>query len=249
MPAIVISWDPPADALTSFVTDYRIQYKFDNFGGLLTYQDGISDLTDATLTDLPLDVGITISVRAVNALGTSKATKLHIVTPRPGAGLLQPLAVDKVSRFIAKSWNSRTNPKYGYYPGVNCANWASQSLLLRGFKTDSRWHPRQSRTIGASMAWISSTRLRNYLVERKGVTELTDQQRDQVKVGDLVQFDWWNKGSKEHTGIVSYIEQTSLGIKIYYASHTAHGEYWSVDRSIRVSYPGATVTYLSIPKP
>ena len=254
VPQMVISWDAPADAASSFVTDYRVDYKFDDFGGLMTYRDGVSDLTDATLEDLPLDVWLTVTVRAVNALGTSKPTRIRFKTPRPGEDLLQGLSngqapnASKVSRFISRYWNSHVNSKYGYYPHVNCANWASQSLVLRGFKTSAKWHPRQSRTIPASMAWISSTRLRNYLVEREGVVELTDAQRDQVKVGDLVQFDWWNKGAKEHTGIVSHIQQTATGLKIYYASHTAHGEFWSVDRSIKVSYPGATVTYLSIPK-
>ena len=75
---------------------------------------------------------------------------------------------------------------------------------------------------------------------------LTSAQANQVVIGDIVQFDWWNTGAQEHTGVVTHIEQTDSGPKIYYASHTAHGMWWSVDRSITILHPGAPVSYLHL---
>ena len=98
------------------------------------------------------------------------------------------------------------------------------------------------------MAWISSTALHNFMLSKRRATLLTADQADQVAIGDLVQFDWWNLGAQEHTGVVTHIEPSPDGPKIYYASHTAHGMWWSVNRSITVLHPGATVTYLHLTK-
>ncbi len=257
--AITLSWTPPPKDGGSPILDYRVDYKFDDFGGTLRWKtppvvpaapvEGTAVVpisTSVVLTNLPLQVGLTVSIRTVTAWGVSLPAKLHLTTPGPDGALpAQPAALKQAS-FLTSTWNSRKPGKYGYYVGVNCANWASQSLLKRGYKTTSKWHPRLSRTRGATKAWISSTALRAFMLDTGRAVELTDVQRDQVRVGDIVQFDWWNKGAKEHTGVVSAIVPTSAGLKIYYASHTAHGLYWSVDRSIQVAYPGAKVTYLSL---
>lgn len=244
--ALKLVWQQPVKAGSLPVTDYKVTYKFDDFGSWLTWKHPVSCLTNATITDLPLGLGITFGVRAVTANAVSSAVTIHVQTPIPTSpiGLNQP--EQQQYQFLAATWNARTAPKFGYLPARDCANWASQSLLLRGLLPSGAWHGRLSRTRPASMAWISSTRLHNYLLASKRMTALTDAQRDQVAIGDIVQFDWWNTGAEDHTGVVSSIQHTSSGIKIYYASHTAHGMWWSVDRSIKTVYPGATVSYLHL---
>ena len=51
-------------------------------------------------------------------------------------------------------------------------------------------------------------------------TPLSDAQRDQVKVGDIAQFDWDNSGDRDHTAIVTRVDKTASGMQIYYAGHT-----------------------------
>lgn len=243
---LTLGWNPPATAGSDPIIDYKIQYKFDQYKSWILWKHEPSTDTTIEIPDLPLGNGFSFSVRPVTATAVGMAAVTQAVTPTPVAPAGLSAGAKKQYDFVAANWNSKSSPRFGYLPGVDCANWASQSLLQRGFKQSGKWRGRQSRTIPATRAWISSTALHDYLLSSKRATLLTDAQRDQVAIGDIVQFDWWNKGAQEHTGIVSHIDRTPFGIKIYYASHTAHGMWWSVDRSIKNVYPGATATYLHI---
>lgn len=244
--ALVLGWQQPAVLGSETISDFRVMYKFDDFGTWLTWKHPASTATEVTISDLPLGVGITFAIRPVTQTLVGIPVKIHVVTPRPAApvGLNRP--VQAQYDFVAANWNARSAKPFGYLPGRDCANWASQSLLKRGLVQTAKWHGYRSRNHGATMNWISSTKLRAYLLAAGKATVIADSARSQVAIGDIVQFDWWNKGSQEHTGIVTHIEQTATGPKIYYASHTAHGMWWSVDRSIKLSHPGATVSYLHI---
>jgi hypothetical protein len=243
--AITLSWTAPSKLGTEPITDYNVKYKFDDFGGWLTWKHDASPIPGMVIGDLPLGRGITFAVRPVTATTAGLPVKLHVVTAAPADQAPLAGAAQQEYNFVSASWNSHSS-KFGYYPGHDCANWASQALLQRGFTQNAKWHARQSRLHGATTAWISSASLHNYLLATGKATLLTDSQRALVAVGDIVQFDWWNTGAQEHTGIVTHIEQTPAGPKIYYASHTAHGMWWSVDRSVHIAYPGATATYLHL---
>lgn len=243
---LTLTWDQPQTVNAETISDYRVTYKFDDFGSWITWKHPATTDTRIAIPNLPLGVGISFAIRPISANFAGLAVKLHLTTPTPPAVQLTVLQQRNEYAFVAANWNSRAVSKYGYYPSRDCANWASQALLRRGFVQTAKWHGRISRLRGSSMAWISSTKLHDYLLATGKVTLLTDAQRDLVQVGDIVQFDWWNTGMQEHTGIVSAIIPTAYGLKIYYASHTAHGMWWSVDRSIHISYPGATVSYLHV---
>jgi len=243
---LTLAWEQPPTVNAETISDYRVTYKFDDFGSWITWKHVATEDTRITIPNLPLGVGITFAIRPITANFAGLPAKLHLNTPSPPAVQLAGIQQRNEYAFVAANWNSRAVSRYGYYPSRDCANWASQALLRRGFLQTAKWHGRTSRSHGASMAWISSTKLRDYLLATGKVTLLTDAQRNRVQVGDIVQFDWWNTGMQEHTGIVSAIIPAVDGLKIYYASHTAHGMWWSVDRSIHVSYPGATVSYLHV---
>ncbi|MEY4410805.1 MAG: hypothetical protein RLZ69_379 [Actinomycetota bacterium] len=245
--ALVLGWQMPTQTGSETISDFRITYKFDDFGTWLTWKHLPSTATEATISDLPLGVGITFAIRPVTETMVGVPEKVHLVTPSPIAPAALAAPAKAQFDFVAATWNAHSAKPFGYLPGRDCANWASQSLLKRGFTQTAKWHGYRSRNHGATMNWISSTKLRAYLLSAGKATVLSDAQRAQVQIGDIVQFDWWNKGSQEHTGIVTHIEKAATGLKIYYASHTAHGLWWSVDRSIRISHPGATVSYLHLP--
>jgi len=139
-------------------------------------------------------------------------------------------------------WQDYNSAVYGYISGNDCVNFTSQSLIARGWTMDADW----SFSAGQySAAWASSTAFAAYLAAHpERAKPLTAGQRDQVKVGDIVQFDWDDSGDKDHTGIVTRVEHTADGVQIYYAGHTSDTVYRSVDESLALG--GGSVSYWSV---
>jgi hypothetical protein len=67
--------------------------------------------------------------------------------------------------------------------------------------------------------------------------------RDRVVLGDIVQFDWDGNGDRDHTGIVTRVDRTSVGTKVYFAGHTEDSDYRDVDQAITKDHPGGTAYY------
>jgi hypothetical protein len=137
--------------------------------------------------------------------------------------------LDKQMAYAFKYWNVYSNATFGYLAGSDCANFASQTLLARGWKRSSQWFD-----YGAgnwSGTWVSSTAMSTWLKKRTDLaTHLTYSQRDSVVVGDVVQFRWPGHSKKysswDHTGIVSKVVVLPNGRHdIYYTSHTLNRQY------------------------
>ena len=136
------------------------------------------------------------------------------------------------------------NSAYGRISGNDCVNFASQALTARGWAMDGQWSF-DPKTTGYSPAWSSSTAFADYLAAHpERATALSDSQRLRVKVGDVVQFDWNRSGDRDHTGIVTRVDKSPSGVKIYYASHTISNDFKSVDESL--ANTGGSVSYWSI---
>lgn len=149
--------------------------------------------------------------------------------------------------YILKYWQV-WSPNYAFMSKTDCVNFTSQSLIERGWVMDSEWwyNPQPTAERGRwSSPWISSTAFRNYLRNHpEKAIPLTDQQRDQVRIGDIVQFDWDNSGDRDHTGIVTKVAYFPDGsIEIFYGGHTDNTNYRSVDWAITVKHPGGTAYY------
>ena len=150
--------------------------------------------------------------------------------------------------YVNAHW-SDYNDDYGVITGNDCVNFASQSLVQRGWAMDGDWWSAgDSDSFDFSSPWVSSTAFRDYIDESGRATALTDDQRDQVKLGDIAQFDWDNSGDRDHTGVVTRIETSGDTITIYYGGHTDDSDFRSVDWAIDVNHPGATAYYWSIPE-
>jgi hypothetical protein len=101
----------------------------------------------------------------------------------------------------------------------------------------------------ATLPFVRATYLKAYLLSLPGFEELSDDQRDQVKLGDLAMFDWDNSGDIDHVGIVNRIQTMPDGsTRLYIAQHTLHRYYRSIDWFITVRHPNAKVIYLSVPE-
>ncbi|MBG6059259.1 hypothetical protein RCH16_002571 [Cryobacterium sp. MP_M5] len=140
-------------------------------------------------------------------------------------------------------WDDYNTDEYGSIGGNDCVNFTSQSLVARGWAMDADWSF-DTGSLQYSPAWASSTAFAAYLAAHpERATPLSDTQRNLVKVGDIVQFDWDDSGDEDHTGIVTRVEKTGQSARIYYAGHTSNTDYESVDESLR---NGGTVSFWSV---
>ena len=148
-------------------------------------------------------------------------------------------------------WDDTENDEFGMLDENDCVNFTSQTLLARGWETDDEWwYDEDGDPYASSDAWISSTALMSYLEEHPELaTALTDDERDQVKVGDIVQFDWDDSGDRDHTGVVTaVITEADGSITVEYAGHTDATWDRSVDWAITEYHPGGVAYYWSIPE-
>ncbi|MFO7689860.1 MAG: amidase domain-containing protein [Cryobacterium sp.] len=168
-------------------------------------------------------------------------------TPAPVAVVVDP-AVEAQMTYVLAHWSDYNTADYGVVGANDCVNFTSQALIERGWEMDDQWWNGLSGDgYDASSPWVSSTAFMNYVADSGRATALTDDQRDLVKVGDVVQFDWDNSGDRDHTGIVSRVEGTGDDISISYAGHTDDTDYRTVDFAITENHPGGTAYYWSIP--
>jgi len=172
----------------------------------------------------------------VTAAPTTPRTLTLTYTSDPG--------IDAQVAYVLAYWSSYNTAQYPVIDGYDCANFASQSLVARGWTMDGGWYLDGSGAMSPS--WASSTALRDYLRTRADrATELDDSQRSQVKVGDIAQFDWDDSGDRDHTAIVTAVREGDDGkIEVYYGGHT--DATW--DRSVddHPNHPETKVYYWSV---
>ncbi|ANJ25896.1 amidase domain-containing protein [Agromyces aureus] len=180
------------------------------------------------------------------------AAKAH-ASAAPDSGLeldwasLSP-EISAQMQYVEDNWESTWSDEYGFIDENDCMDFASQSLIARGWVEDDEWWYAVGDAYSSSAAWRSSTAFMEYLEARPDLaTMLTDDQRDQVKIGDIVQFDWDDSGDRDHTGIVTAVVTNDDGsIDILYAGHTDATWDRSVDYAISEMHPGGVATYWSI---
>ena len=152
--------------------------------------------------------------------------------------------IDAQVAYVLTYWSSYNSAVYPVIDGYDCANFASQSLIARGWTMDGGWYLDLG-TGAMSPSWSSSTALRDYLRTRTDrAVELDDSQRGQVKVGDIAQFDWDGSGDRDHTAVVTRVEHTAAGTKVWVGGHTKDADYWDVDTALATG--GGSVSYFSI---
>ncbi|MDQ1513521.1 MAG: hypothetical protein QOC59_1363 [Microbacteriaceae bacterium] len=153
--------------------------------------------------------------------------------------------VDRQLRYVLTYWKNY-NPDYEALDDNDCVDFASQSLLQRGWTQQDDWVHAEN-VLASGAAWRSSTAFRDFMSQHPELgTALTDSERDQVKLGDIAQFDWDGSGDRDHTGVVTRIVKQDGHIRIYFAGHTNDSAYRSVDTAITKDHPGGTAYYWSL---
>ncbi|TFC96155.1 hypothetical protein E3O65_14055 [Cryobacterium breve] len=207
-----------------------------------------TDEPSATSTPAAPDAASTNSADGTGTTGAD-ATEPERAEPADAG---EPVPIDSRVQaqvnYMLAHWTNYNTDAYGVITDNDCVNFTSQSLIERGWTMDEEWWSEGTGSdFETSSPWISSTAFRDYIAQSGRATALTDDQRDQVKIGDVAQFDWDNSGDRDHTGVVTRIEGSGDDIQIFYAGHTDDTDYRSVDYAITEKHPGATAYYWSIP--
>ncbi|MCJ1714413.1 amidase domain-containing protein [Curtobacterium sp. VKM Ac-2922] len=156
--------------------------------------------------------------------------------------------VDRQLAYAMQHWKDYNLAEYGTMNpiGGDCANYVSQTLIARGWQQRDDWY---SRSGGAahSATWTYCPAMDPWLDANAatfGLTRRSSDERDKVKVGDIVFFDWNHNDSPDHTTIVSEVFTEPDGtIRIKSASHNQDGPYRDLDEMITVQHPGGTAWF------
>jgi len=80
-----------------------------------------------------------------------------------------------------------------------------------------------------------------------GLTRLSLDQRDQVKVGDVAMFDWNQNNIPDHVMIVSQVTTEGDKTIIKAVGHNKDFDYRDLDETITVEHPGGNAWFWSVP--
>ena len=240
---IILTWDAPL-AVAGVITDYKITLDYPGSQKVLVVKDPVSSKTGVTITDYPLGTNLKIGVRPVAGKKLGNASYINVASPKPDPIASLSAPVQAQMTYVKAHFKDKSRTTWGYIPSYNCANFASQSLIARGYKQTSKWHNRMGSTWSVSRTWVSSTALSKFVKSFAGSQQISYANRTQVQVGDLVFFDWDRSGDRDHSAVVTTILTTVSGPKIYYASHTAHGLFQSVVVATTLLHPGGKVYFV-----
>jgi len=160
--------------------------------------------------------------------------------------------VDKQLAYALTYWKNYNTAAYGDLNpvGGDCANFVSQTLIARGWQMNGEWYNHNA-AASWSPAWGYVPAMDNYFRENAaqlGLTEYSFDQRDKIKVGDIVMFDWNDNNSLDHVQIVSGIQNVNGQIKIQMAGHNEDSDYRDLDEAITVDHPGGIGHFWSLSK-
>ncbi|UAJ79772.1 DUF1287 domain-containing protein [Leifsonia sp. ZF2019] len=160
--------------------------------------------------------------------------------------------VDKQLAYAMTYWKNYNSAEWGDLNSVggDCANFVSQTLIARGWTMNADWYNKDA-AADWSPAWGYVPSMDQYFSENAaalGLTEYSFDQRDKIKVGDIVMFDWNDNDSLDHVQIVSAVEHVNGQIKIKMVGHNEDTDYRDLDTTITVDHPGAIGHFWSLSK-
>ncbi|MFF2050606.1 DUF1287 domain-containing protein [Leifsonia sp. NPDC058194] len=160
--------------------------------------------------------------------------------------------VDKQLAYAMTYWKNYNSAEWGDLNSVggDCANFVSQTLIARGWTMNDDWYNKNA-AADWSPAWGYVPSMDAYFQENAaalGLTEYSFDQRDKIKVGDIVMFDWNDNDSLDHVQIVSAVENVDGQIKIKMVGHNEDTDYRDLDTTITVDHPGAIGHFWSLSK-
>jgi hypothetical protein len=161
--------------------------------------------------------------------------------------------VDKQMQYALEYWQNYNTAQFGNLNpvGGDCANFVSQTLLARGLTMNSQWYSYNAGTKW-SAAWGYVPAMDDYFRNNPslGLTEYPLTERSEIRIGDIIMFDWNNNNSLDHVEVVTkVIDEPNGQIQIEAASHNLDYDFRDLDQTITVQHPGATGHFWSFTKP
>ncbi len=160
--------------------------------------------------------------------------------------------VDKQLAYAMTYWKNYNTAEWGDLNpvGGDCANFVSQSLIARGWQMNADWYNKDA-AADWSPAWGYVPSMDAYFQANAaalGLTEYPLDQRDNIKVGDIVMFDWNDNDSLDHVQIVSSVQKVDGKVVIKMVGHNEDTDYRDLDTTITVDHPGAIGHFWSLSK-
>lgn len=203
----------------------------------------------------PSDADQDLLLSVANPLPVDAEEALFGGATEPGGGLTAPWGpqtpAEKQLFYMLAHWNNYNVAVYGDFnpSGGDCMNFVSQSLVERGWAMQPDWYNFVDPSNGYRAVrpeFIHVPSFDNWLMRHPGfATRLEFSQKAQVKVGDVVVFDWDNDNSLDHAMAVSEIRIVNGVRKIFLIGHNNDVSHRDFDGVI--SGTGATGHFWSIP--
>jgi hypothetical protein len=151
---VTLSWVAPTQDGGAPISDYVVQYRASSSSSWLTFIDGVSNTTTATVTSLVNDTLYNFQVAAVNSAGTGMPSSVASTTPTPtyvvgdtgpGGGVIYYVANTPFAcgaslstqctylEVSPTSWNTPPNPS-ATYTNVVAAMGANRSAVGAGYQ-------------------------------------------------------------------------------------------------------------------
>ncbi|MFF1876873.1 amidase domain-containing protein [Leifsonia sp. NPDC058230] len=189
----------------------------------------------------PATVAVSVTTASGKSFASENAYSYQVVTP-----------VDKQLNYALTYWKNYNSAEWGDLNpvGGDCANFVSQTLIARGWTQTAAWYNKNA-AAKWSPSWGYVPAMDNYFRSNAGALGLTEyplDQRDKIKVGDIVMFDWNDNNSLDHVQIVSGVQNVGGKISIKMAGHNTDSDYRDLDETITVDHPGAIGHFWSLSK-
>jgi len=202
--------------------------------------DGTLTVVAPSATDfMPAEVPIVVTLADGSQVSTDAAGySYEIQTP-----------VDAQMNYAFTYWQDYNLDEWGVFSDNDCGNFVNQAMLARGWQQSEDWYSDYAATGDYSFSWIRGNEMDAYYASRPDTTRLSIDERDRVKIGDVVMFDWdpQNDNGVDHTMIVSKVTPNADGtIAIGMVGHTLDAQYRDLDNAITVEKPGGTAHFWSI---
>lgn len=161
--------------------------------------------------------------------------------------------VDHQLAYAFDHWNDYNLAQYGDFNawGGDCMNFVSQTLVARGWQPTEDWFNDAQESWAPAFVHVPSFDAWLESHPEYGATRLGLDEREQVKIGDVVLIDWEGDGSLDHAQVVSRITTLADGsIRIAMVGHNLDSDYRDLDVALSPAgqgQPGATAFFWSIP--